>query len=227
MISEKQDTSVIADIHRIKLSHIRYLTENTFVMQFERGGFMFKAGQYISLGYPGSASNKEYTVYSGENEVFLEVLVREIVGGDMSQQLKLGKPGQLFEINGPYGYLKISDEDKYRARFIFIATGTGIAPFHSFIKSYPDLDYKILHGIRHFSEAYDSCDYDKARYISCTSDDKMGSFNGRVTSCLSQMEFTGRDIFYLCGNNNMISDAYDILQNKGIEKTRIFSEIYF
>lgn len=215
------------DIHRLKLKHIRYLTENTFVMQFERDGFRFKAGQYISLGYPGSEVNKEYTIYSGENDEYLEIIVREIIGGDMSQLLKSGKPGQLFEINGPYGMLKVSDDDKYRARFILVATGTGIAPFHSFIKSCPDLDYKLVHGIRSFSEAYDSCDYDKGRYISCTSGDNLGSFHGRVTNYLDNMELTNRDLFYLCGNNNMITDAYNILINRDIEETRIFSEIYF
>ena len=221
------DRSADPPVYRLKIKHIRYLTENTFAVQLHRDDFRFKAGQYISLGLPGAESNKEYTLYSGENDEYLEILVREIIEGDLTRQLKLVRPGQIFEINGPFGFLKINEEDKHTARFVFIATGTGIAPFHSFIRSYPGIDYLILHGTRYYSEAYDSCEYPKNRYIHCTTGDSKGNFHGRVTSYLKTMEFTSRDIFYLCGNNKMIHDACEILQMREVAHRRIFSEAYF
>ncbi|NJM14595.1 MAG: hypothetical protein HC896_03735 [Bacteroidales bacterium] len=44
---------------------------------------------------------------------------------------------------------------------MFLATGTGISPFHSIVNSLPGLNYKLLHGVRYINEGYDKADYDK------------------------------------------------------------------
>jgi len=220
-------TIIESDLYKSKLRHIRFLTENTFIMQFERNRLQFKAGQYITLGLQDSKSHKEYSIYSGENDEHIEILVREILQGNVSLQLKLSKPGQIFEINGPLGLLKISEDDKYSKKFIFIASGTGISPFHSFVKSYPGIDYTIIHGVRYFKEAYDSCDYEPGRYILCTSGESMGNFHGRVTAYLKTIETNPENLYYVCGNSNMIYDVNDILRKRDISEENIFSEIYF
>jgi ferredoxin/flavodoxin---NADP+ reductase len=223
----KPGTLIENDLYKCKLKHIRYLTETTFVMQFDRNDIQFKAGQYISLGQPESKFHKEYTIYSGENEEHLDLLVREILEGNVSQQLKVSNPGQMFEISGPFGYLKINEEDKYSKKFIFIASGTGIAPFHSFVKSYPGIDYTVLHGVRYLHEAYDSCDYDPGRYMLCTTAESSGNFHGRVTSYLNTLKPDPDMLFYLCGNSSMIYDALNILLKKNISQETIFSEMHF
>jgi len=109
---------------------------------------------------------------------------------------------------------------------MFIATGTGISPFHSFVTSYPGINYTILHGIRETDEAYEKEDYDPKRYVPCVSKGNTNKYNGRVTDFLRTTGWTDM-LYYLCGNNNMIYDVCRILKNKGVHPERIFTEVYF
>lgn len=70
------------------ITEIRHLTESTFVLQLERRRLPFQTGQFVMLRRPGSIEQREYSVYSGEQDDFLEVLVREITGGRVSPGLK-------------------------------------------------------------------------------------------------------------------------------------------
>ena len=221
----KTDSLITNNLQTIR--QIRYLTEHTFVLRFDRNNIQFRAGQYITVGLKDSLQHREYSVYSAENDNFVEILVREVLDGDVSLQLKHCKLGQLMEINGPFGFLKLNSEDMYSKKLIFIASGTGIAPFHSFVRSYPGIDYKILHGVRYVNEAYDKSDYDPQRYILCTSREKNGNFYGRVTTYLQDYRLKPDMLFYLCGNSNMIYEVYDILRKKGVSTENIRSEVYF
>jgi len=210
-----------------RVQQVRFLTENTFVVRFDRGDLMFKPGQYLTAGIKDSLQHREYSIYSSENDDYLEILVREVLDGDVSLQLKNIKKGEQLEINGPFGFMKIQEEDLSSKKFVLIASGTGIAPFHSFISSYKELDYTVLHGVRNESEAYDKSDYDSQKYVDCTSRDKNGKYHGRVTDFLKGYEITSDMLFYVCGNSNMIYEVYDILRKKGVENSAIYSEVYF
>ena len=175
----------------------------------------------------GELDQREYSVYSGENDDFLEILVREVIDGRVSQELKRCKPGQLLQVNGPFGTFGLEKFDMFSRKLVFIASGTGIAPFHSFVKSYPGIDYILIHGVRYNKEAYEKDDYDPRRYILCTSKESNGGHKGRVTRFLPSYPVDHDMLFYMCGNNNMIYEAYHILRDKGIPDENIFTEVYF
>jgi ferredoxin--NADP+ reductase/benzoate/toluate 1,2-dioxygenase reductase subunit len=106
----------------------------------ERKGMEFEAGQHILLGYSDSIHKREYSIYSGTNDENLEVLVKEVEEGIVSKQLKKLPDGALLEVEGPLGFFSIDPEMiREKRNFLFIASGTGIAPFHSLIKSIPGL----------------------------------------------------------------------------------------
>jgi len=108
-----------------------------------------------------------------------------------------------------------------------IAGDTGIAPFHSMVKSNPDLDYRIIHGVRYASEAYEREEYDAGRFFLCTSRDDAGDYMGRLTGCLKETEFSKNSCFYLCGNSDMIFDAMEILKEKGFDREDVNVEVHF
>jgi ferredoxin/flavodoxin---NADP+ reductase len=218
-------TSALTDSHVI--TQIRFLTESTFVLRFSRGNFKFSAGQRIIVGLKGDLDQREYSVYSGENDDYLEILVREVKGGNVSVKLKQCEPGQYLQVNGPFGSFGIETYDRYSRKLIFIATGTGISPFHSLIRSYPEVSYTLFHGVRFSDEAYERSEYDSDRYILCTSKENSGGRKGRVTMFLSKYRVTPDMLFYLCGNGSMIYEVYHILRDKGIPDENITSEIYF
>lgn len=205
----------------------RQLTKDTFVLKFDKKNFKFKAGQHIAIGLPNSIEHREYSIYNGENDDYLELLIKRVESGTMSKKIQKLKAGDKIKVISPVGYFTICSNSIKSKKFVFIATGTGIAPYHSFIKTYKKLDYKILHGISYHSEAYDKEHYDKSRYIACTSKDKNGDFNGRVTDYLKQSKINKDAIYYLCGNYEMIDEVHSILINNGIDASNIHSEVYF
>jgi ferredoxin--NADP+ reductase/benzoate/toluate 1,2-dioxygenase reductase subunit len=219
------DSAVSADFHKIVQK--RFLTESTFVLRLDRGNIQFRAGQHIIVGLKGELNQREYSVYSGEKDDYLEILVREVLDGNVSLQLKHCKPGESLQVNGPFGSFGLEKFDMFSRKLIFIASGTGIAPFHSFVKSYPGINYNILHGVRYNSEAYERDEYDPRRYFLCTSKKSNEGYKGRVTRFLAGYAVDSNMLFYLCGNNNMIYEVYHILRDKGIPDEKIFSEVYF
>ena len=227
MLREDKIPANVAFSNTHKVLQIRYLTEYAFILRFDRRKMKFRAGQHLIIGLKGEMDQREYSVYSGENDDYLEILVREVSDGNVSSKLKNCQQGDLLEVNGPFGSFGIEPYDRHTRKLVFIATGTGISPFHSFVRSYPGINYKIIHGVRKSSEAYDRSEYETDRYILCTSKEKSGDHNGRVTSFLTKFRANSDSLFYLCGNGSMIYEVYHILRDKGIPEDSIISEIYF
>lgn len=203
------------------------MTDSTFVIRMERNNLSFKTGQFIILRQPGTLEQREYSVYSGENENFLEVLVREVVEGRVSPRLKDIHPGDELEAEGPFGFFRFQPELFPVQKFLFVATGTGISPFHSFIKTYPGLKYRLIHGVRYGEEAYEHHHFNKENIMLCTSGDKTGHFPGRVTGCLAELTLDKETQCFLCGNSQMIEEVIDLLTEKGIPVQNIHTEIYY
>jgi len=206
---------------------IRNLTPSTYVIRMEKKDFTFKTGQYITLGFSGSIDRREYSIYSAEQDDYLEVLIKEVENGLLSKKLKKCKPGDKLDVDGAFGHFSLKDDEIKNKKFMFISTGTGISPIHSFIHTHPEMDYTLLHGIRHKEEAYESESYDPNRYILCTSGEDTGDFKGRVTEYLLKNPVSPDTICYLCGNCHMIYEAYDILEKQGIKLGPIHTEVYF
>ncbi|MFW6246100.1 MAG: ferredoxin--NADP reductase [Tangfeifania sp.] len=209
------------------ITGVKHLTDFTFVLRMERNGMDFYTGQFVILRRPRTVDQREYTIYSGEHDDFLEVLVREVTNGKVTPRLKNLSPGNEIEVDGPFGFFRFQPEMFPQKKFLFVATGTGISPFHSFIRTYPDIDYQLIHGVRLGDEAYDHDHFSKEKITLCTSGDNKGDFKGRITDYLRQKDFDPATACFLCGNSEMILEAYDILTGKGVEAHNIFTEVYF
>ena len=205
---------------------VRYLTESVFVIRFERNGLIFKAGQYVKLGTPDHAERREYSVYSPVSADYLEILVQLVDEASFSYRLSKLRAGDKLFVRGPFGSFNLEDtwqEDKN----IFIASGTGISPFHSMILSFPELDYTLLHGVRNLNEGYERAVYHEARYIQCTSGEQGSEFYGRVSDYLRKYKPDSKAHYYLCGNSAMIDEVWNLLKMADVPNTSIHAEIYF
>jgi len=211
-----------------KVTGRRELTDTTFVLEIERKGMVFEPGQHLLLGKAGDIHHREYSIYSGTNDKTLDVLIREVAEGEVSKTLNRLRAGDELEVQGPLGFFTIEEEFLHDgSKFLFVASGTGISPFHSMVKSLPGLDYQLLHGVRFAEEAYDRQDYDAERYVACTSRDEKGDFHGRVTDYIRENDFDKNTHCYLCGNFEMIREAMDLLEQKGIAQDHLHAEVYF
>jgi ferredoxin-NADP reductase len=215
------------DTNYYKIVGIRSLTEHTFVLSLPKGRFRYVAGQHLSLSIPGDYQSREYSIYSAEEGGNLEVLVKEVDGGYFSPKLKHLKVGDMVEVHGPFGKFGLDEKKQDSHKHVFIASGTGIAPFHSMVKSYSKLNYEVIHGVRYADEAYEINAYDRERFTLCTSRDKKGDFKGRLTEYLKKAKFEKDTCFYLCGNSDMIFDSMEILSDKGFGRENINVEVYF
>ncbi|MCG8452917.1 MAG: FAD-binding oxidoreductase [Spirochaetales bacterium] len=206
-------------MHRV--TECRDLGHGAFVLRFERLGMSFVPGQYLLLEVDGEY--REYSIYSSMHADFLEILVREVPEGYVTPRLRKLKVGDSLFLDGPIGEFRPYAEAQ---SVLFLATGTGIAPFHSAVLSYPHLDYTLVHGIRYEDETMESQDFDSHRYIPSVSQPTSG-MGEHVTDWLSRHPLgTNGDVF-LCGNGAMVVDATAILMDQGVHSLRIQAEAYF
>lgn len=216
----------VTKIMKAKVTGVRHLKGSAFIIRMERNGMQFTAGQYIRVGFPETVEMREYSIYSGENDDYLEILVKVILEGEVSKKLEKCQLGDILLVDGPFGFFNIEMNDLNK-KLVFIASGTGIAPFHSFVKSHSKMSYHLLHGVHRSEEAYEKEDYDAERYVLCATQDNEGNFRGRVTEFLAKQRLDPDILVYLCGNSNMIYDSFEILQAKGLSRDQMFTEAYF
>jgi len=209
--------------------HVRNLTSSAFVLRFSRECLSFQPGQWINLGVPGSREQREYSIYSGDDDDFLEVLVKAIPDGAVSGLLRSRRPGDHVEVEGPHGAFTLVSGAREPPRYLFCATGTGISPFHCFARSAPELDYLLLHGVRTGGETYESDAYRSGRLVTCISQGMGGdrSYPGRLTAYLKEHPVVPETYCYLCGNSDMIYEVYAILKRYGVSRSHIATEVYF
>jgi ferredoxin-NADP reductase len=110
---------------------------------------------------------------------------------------------------------------------VFVATGTGIAPFVSMVKS-GCKGFTLLHGVPTSAELYYGESFRAAafRYVPCLSEENAaGAFSGRVTEWVRTHLAPGSYDFYLCGRREMVRDVTSLV-DEGYLASRVYAEIF-
>lgn len=225
---------------RARVYGLRNLSDSTYVVRFDRRAMDFEPGQYVCVGVPDDINMREYSVYSAPQDDFLEILVKEVDGGRVSRRLRQLAPGDELEVGGPFGFFVVDEAVRGTGKLLFVATGTGISPFHSFARAYEELDYRLLHGVRTLGERYEHGDFPSARIVACASRESIAGgirdsgrtageqlLHGRVTDYLRRHPVSSDTFCYLCGNCDMIYESFDILKGHGVPPEQLFAEVYF
>jgi len=203
---------------------VRHLTPDAFVLRLERRQETVTAGRHVDVGLPGSET-RPYSLYSGEADPYLEVLVRRVEGGTVSTQLALLRAGDEVKVGPVKGRFTLG-RARPGERLLFMATGTGIAPFRSFLRSRRDLDYTLVHGVRDVRDDFGAEFVPAERRVLCVSGiPAPGAYPGRVTGWLADSH-SRYDRAFLCGNARMIVEAAYLLADRGFDD-RIHTETYF
>ena len=222
----KTSPSYSSTVYSCKVSDFKNISDSAFVITLEKPDFEFTAGQHVIVSLDGDIHDREYSICSSEEDEHMQILVKEVTDGYFTPLLKKIKIGTLLKVRGPQGRFCIDLINNSDKDIVLIATGTGIAPFRSMVFSYPDLNFRIIHGIQRSSETYFKNEF-SCNYVSCTSQESSGDYSGRVTGYLKEVDFNKNSIFYLCGNFDMIYDVQNILSSKGHSLNSIFTEVYF
>ncbi|SAL15559.1 oxidoreductase FAD/NAD(P)-binding subunit [Caballeronia turbans] len=92
---------------------------------------VFLAGQYVNIDVPGSGQHRSYSFSSAPGQTKISFLIKKIPGGVMSTWLESARAGSTVELTGPLGsfYLRAVERP-----LLFLAGGTGLAPFLSMLE---------------------------------------------------------------------------------------------
>jgi benzoate/toluate 1,2-dioxygenase reductase component len=196
-------------VYSAELEDRCWLSDTAFEVALTRPpGFVFTAGQRIRVNH--ADSQRDYSLSSPPTDPRLTLCVKLIKGGFFTPFLATVRPGSRLRFTGPHGYFTYRTTGRLA---VFIATGTGIAPFVSMARSGVH-GFLLVHGVSNEEELYfaDLWQGTAERYIPCVSqphrsnDLPRAMFKGRVTDVLDDILTEGVYDFYLAGNGDMIRE---------------------
>ncbi|MFT0734260.1 benzoate 1,2-dioxygenase electron transfer component BenC [Ralstonia wenshanensis] len=92
---------------------------------------VFLPGQYVNIGVPGTGQHRSYSFSSAPGESKISFLIKKIPGGAMSRWLETAQPGDKLDLHGPLGSFYLRNVQR---PLLFLAGGTGLAPFLSMLE---------------------------------------------------------------------------------------------
>lgn len=199
----------------------------------------FRPGQYLQLEVPGSGVARSYSPSSIAADLpRLELLVRLLPGGAMSTWLQeQARPDDVVKLHGPYGAFFLREEHR-RAKHIFVAGGTGLAPVLSMIDGIRQWGGRKPQMLLNFGCATPDAlfcldELELRRQWLPTLETRItvdrGAegelLSGSPVSALREGDVTGPDtVAYLCGPQPMIDAATQRLIELGMSPEHIYSE---
>ncbi|MDT8444737.1 MAG: FAD-dependent oxidoreductase [Desulfuromonadales bacterium] len=213
----------------LKVHNIVFRHDDLFELLLERGGVSFEPGACMAL-FNNDGDSRPYSISAGTKENVLRFLIRRVPNGRVSHWLSQRKPGDKVEASDPFGWFRPGRSATTGERCVFIATGTGIAPFLSHLRSNPALPPEAcLYGVRKLADAFalDELECLKVFSLAVSRESNHDYFHGRVTGLCEQIPLAAGIHYYLCGLDTMIEETSRWLESSGIDYTHIHREIFF
>lgn len=222
---------------------------------FERADdkpFAFIPGQFIQVhfnyddGKPTKRSYSVATVGPGDGSPVgrVEIAVSYVEGGAATALLANLKEEETVDASGPYGRFCLFDTDANR-RYLLVGTGTGITPYRAMLPQIRKViaergaEVYVIFGARSEEEllyGQDFVDFEHEtpgfRFYACLSRTQRSlprqyDRSGYVQALLAELApDAAGDIVYLCGNPNMVDQAFGQLKEAGLPVPHIRREKY-
>jgi len=199
----------------------------------------FKPGQFVSFSetLAGKTITRAYSIASLPDTNRFELCLNLVHEGMFSPHLFAMRPGDSVTMSEPLGFFTIRNPAKDA---LFVATGTGIAPFRAMAPDYLShphaRELTLLFGVRHESSIYYRLDFEKlaSRYSGfrfwptlSRADSSWSGRTGHVQTHLLEAIGEGRDLdVYICGLKAMVDDVRGILKSLGFDRKQIIFEKY-
>ena len=210
----------------------------------------FQAGQFVQMlcPVPDKAAPdqkkkiiRSYSIASPpEEKRFLEFCIKLVTDGAFTPTLWDMRENDKIEVRGPYG--KFVVEEPVHHDLVFIAAGTGIAPFwgiiYHLLKSGVKRDIVLLFGIRYEEDVLYADEFKKLAaehpnfrpVFTLSRPRKPAEWWGETGYVQSHLEKYVRDPnntkAYICGLTPMIEQCQLQLEKMGFTKERIHYERY-
>ena len=220
----------------------RQWTERLFSLRFSAPMDSFKAGQFvrIALDIDGETVARPYSLVNAPGEAEFEIFFNIVHEGPLTPRLALMKPGDNFRVaDRPYGFLTIDEVPESRHLWM-LATGTGVGPFISIMKSgdaWRRFEKVVLvYSVRTATELAYQDEIAKAQTLHdeqlsflplVTREPLEGAINMRVTAAIESGKLEKRagitmnaqdSHVMMCGNSAMIADVTELLKSRDMRK---------
>jgi NAD(P)H-flavin reductase len=199
----------------------------------------FKPGQFVSFTETilGKEIIRPYSIASLAAGNRFELCLNRVEEGLFSPHLFAMKPGDTVEMSKPLGFFVVRNPGKPA---VFIATGTGIAPFRPMAPGYlshPEAkDLTLIFGVRYensvyYREEFEALAAANPSFTFWPTLSRPGpSWQGRTGHVqLHVLEAIGdrRDLdIYICGMKAMVDEVRAILKGLGFDRKQIIFEKY-
>ncbi|STX50518.1 phenol hydroxylase [Legionella busanensis] len=210
--------------------------------------FTYIPGQFITIHFErdGKLLKRSYSIANiPSQDNYIEFAAGYVEGGPGTDLLFNLAPGDVININGPFGRLILKDE--LPKRYILAATSTGVTPYRAMLKEldnrlkqHHELNVLIMLGVQRPEDAlYESEFLDLAKaypnqvsfrvQLSRANDINLQShqFRGYIQHAFPEIALNPvEDVVYLCGNPGMIDECFEELKNRGFAMQQIIREKY-
>lgn len=240
---------------KLRLAASHMLAPSVRHLAFERADgapFRFVPGQFIQVHFhyaDGKPTKRSYSVGTvgddGSEPVRqLEIAVSYVDGGAATELLSRLDEGEEIDASGPYGRFCLNEADT-NTRYLLVATGTGVTPYRAMLPQIRALTvtrgctFALVYGARTEAELLYGEEFEAfAREVPgftfhpCFSRvpravPRPHDRNGRVHVALADLApDPARDIAYLCGNPDMVDQAFALLKEAGLAVQHIRREKY-
>lgn len=214
-----------------------------FKLVFEPGtAFDFEAGQFVNAMAPsgpdGKIIKRPYSIASPPHwKGYIDLVWKRVEGGFMTNYLWKLKQGDRLQIQGPLGRFCL--KQPLPKRLVFVATGTGIAPFRSMIvelfKQGTTSEVWLIFGNRYetdilYDEEWQALAARHANFHYVPTVSRPKTWTGEreyVQKALAKSIPSPQDThLYICGLTNMINDVNGTALEMRFAKEQIFFEKY-
>ncbi len=203
--------------------------------------FYFKPGQYILVAAKDSKGRKisrNYSISSPKNNDFIELCVKKVEDGPVSNYIYNLKPGDKVEVLGPAGKFFINETPKDK-HLCFVCNGTGIGPFVPMIHELLERNFKgriiLIKGFRNEEEILYEQEFNLLKkrfsnfrhYNILSQPNESREMQGYVQDFLERLDVLNKSYhFYICGLTGMIESVVKKLKEAEIPEEGIFYENY-
>ncbi|WP_113062879.1 benzoate 1,2-dioxygenase electron transfer component BenC [Oligella urethralis] len=193
----------------------------------------FLPGQYVNIVVPGSAEHRSYS-FSSAPGATMGFLIKQVPKGLMSTWLTTAQPGVELNITGPLGTFYLRPVTR---PLLFLAGGTGLAPFLSMLEVLAEQGSKqsihMLYAVTRDQDLVlvDSLEAYKARlenfsYTTIVADENSSHpHKGYVTHHLEPaMLHDGEVDVYLCGPPPMVDAVNEYMKSNNMTPSNFYYE---
>lgn len=218
---------------KVEVESVEKFEENNFFLKVRpKKKFKFKPGQFVMIEFDGV--KKPFSIASFPGEETIDFLISTHPDGQITPKLAELKEGDSFDVEGPYGTFVVKDTDA--KEIIFIAAGTGVAPFRSMVTDalyrFPDKKIGLIFGFRYdfyFNDFWKKLQKVHKHFDICgcctRPPKKWNGYTGRVTEHLANKIQDAKDKeVYICGPPAMVKDTLKELKEIGFKAKQIHLE---